>query len=62
MIPANNQVIRVMLVDDIKSHLGFAAFARRHPDYETIVRETENKIGMFGIAVNGSRPQADGRI
>jgi Methyltransferase domain len=42
----------VMLVDDIKSHLGFATFAKRHPDYRTLVCETEDKIGMFGIAVS----------
>jgi hypothetical protein len=44
----------VMLIDDIKSHLGFATFAKRHPEYRTIVCETEDKIGMFGIAVKGS--------
>ena len=49
----------VMLVDDIKSHLGFETFARRHRDYQTIVCETEDEIGMFGIAVKGSRPLAD---
>jgi hypothetical protein len=52
----------VMLVDDIKSHLGFATFARRHAEYRTIVCETEDKIGMFGIAVNGSRTLADTEI
>lgn len=52
----------VMLVDDIKSHLGFATFARRHAEYQTIVCETEDKIGMFGIAVNGSRTLADTEI
>ena len=41
----------VMLVDDIKSHLGFATFAKRHPEYQSIVCETEDHIGMFGIAV-----------
>ncbi len=48
----------IMLVDDIKSHLGFATFARRHPEYQSIVCETEDKIGMFGIAVKGSRAVA----
>jgi hypothetical protein len=52
----------VMLVDDIKSHLGFAAFAKRHPEYQTIVCETEDKIGMFGIAVNGSPALDDAEI
>ncbi len=45
----------VMLIDDIKSHTGFAAFARRHPEYQTLVCESEDKIGVFGIAVKGSR-------
>jgi hypothetical protein len=52
----------VVLVDDIKSHGGFATFARRHAEYETVVCETEDKIGMFGVAVTGSRPPADSRI
>jgi hypothetical protein len=52
----------VMLIDDIKSHLGFATFARRHPEFRTIVCETEDKIGMFGIAVKGSAALADAEI
>jgi hypothetical protein len=42
----------VMLVDDIKSHTGFAQFATRHPGYQTIVCLTPDRIGAFGIAVN----------
>lgn len=45
----------VMLADDIKSHDGFAVFARRHPEYETLICESEDKIGVFGIAVKGGR-------
>lgn len=41
----------VMLVDDIKSHAGFATFARRHPEYSTIVAPSDDRLGMFGIAV-----------
>jgi predicted O-methyltransferase YrrM len=41
----------IMLVDDIKSHNGFMTFARRHPDYRTIVCESADQIGVFGIAV-----------
>jgi len=41
----------VMLIDDIMTHDGFASFARRHPGYQTIVCESDDKIGMFGIAV-----------
>jgi hypothetical protein len=41
----------IMLVDDIKSHTGFATFARRHPDYRTIICESADKVGVFGIAV-----------
>ncbi len=52
----------VMLVDDIKSHLGFAIFTKRHPEYQTIVCETEDKIGMFGVAVKRSRAPAGTQI
>jgi len=41
----------VMLIDDIKSHEGFAVFAKRHSDYRTIVAPSDDKVGMFGIAV-----------
>ena len=49
----------VMLVDDIKSHTGFATFARRHPEYHTIVCESLDVIGMFGIAVKAGSRRAD---
>jgi cephalosporin hydroxylase len=42
----------VMLVDDIRTHNGFAVFAKRHPGYRTIICPSEDGIGMFGIAVN----------
>ena len=42
----------VMLVDDINSHTGFLAFAERHPGYETMICKSEDRTGMFGIAVN----------
>jgi Methyltransferase domain len=42
----------VMLVDDIMSHNGFATFAGRHPDYQTMVCSASDQEGMFGIAVN----------
>jgi hypothetical protein len=48
----------VMLVDDIKSHTGFATFARRHPEYQTLVCESEDKIGVFGIAIKAGRGPA----
>lgn len=41
----------VMLVDDISAHGGFAAFARRHPEYQTIVCPPADGLGQFGIAV-----------
>jgi Methyltransferase domain len=41
----------VMLVDDIRSHDGFAVFARRHPDFATVLVSTPDRIGAFGIAV-----------
>jgi Methyltransferase domain len=46
----------VMLIDDIKSHDGFATFAARHPQYQTMVCRSADGIGMFGIAVH--RPSA----
>ena len=45
----------VMLVDDIGAHNGFATFARRHPGYETIICPSDDRIGIFGIAVNTGR-------
>jgi Methyltransferase domain len=42
----------IMLVDDIDSHEGFTAFARRHPGYETIICPSADRDGMFGIAVS----------
>jgi hypothetical protein len=42
----------VMLVDDISTHEGFATFARRHPEYETIVCPSADRQGLFGVAVN----------
>jgi len=41
----------VMLVDDIDSHMGFAIFAQRHPEYQTIICPSGDRSGMFGIAV-----------
>jgi hypothetical protein len=42
----------VMLVDDIDSHMGFAAFAERHPGYRAIICPSADRNGIFGIAVN----------
>jgi len=41
----------VMLIDDVKTHPGFATFIRKHPEYTTIICPSGDKIGMFGIAV-----------
>jgi Methyltransferase domain len=41
----------VMLVDDIGAHDGFATFARSHSGYETIICPSDDRIGIFGIAV-----------
>jgi len=41
----------VMLVDDISAHGGFTAFARRHPEYKTIMCPSADGKGEFGIAV-----------
>jgi glycosyltransferase involved in cell wall biosynthesis len=44
----------VMIVDDIDSHEGFTTFARRHPEYQTLVCPSADKIGMFGVAVKSA--------
>lgn len=41
----------VMLVDDISTHTGFLTFARRHPEYRTIICPSADRAGEFGIAV-----------
>lgn len=41
----------VMLVDDIGSHNGFTTFARRHPEYRTLICADADSDGKFGIAV-----------
>jgi len=41
----------VMVIDDIRMHEGFAIFARRHPEFQTIVCRHDDRMGMFGIAV-----------
>jgi hypothetical protein len=41
----------VMLVDDIRGHDGFAAFARRHPEFKTVLCSTADRAAGFGIAV-----------
>lgn len=49
----------VMLVDDISTHGGFTAFARRHPEYQTIICPPADRLGQFGIAVkvpSGGQP------
>jgi hypothetical protein len=43
----------VMLIDDIRSHDGFLAFAKRHPEFKTILVSTLDGIGAIGIAVSG---------
>jgi Methyltransferase domain len=42
----------VMLIDDISTHVGFATFARDHPEYRTMVCRSDDQQGLFGIAVN----------
>jgi hypothetical protein len=46
----------VLIVDDIRQHQGFTAFARRHPGYQTIVCPSADRLGMFGIAVSSGLP------
>jgi hypothetical protein len=40
-----------MVVDDISTHAGFLTFTRRHPEYQTIICPSEDRLGEFGIAV-----------
>jgi Methyltransferase domain len=42
----------VMLVDDIRGHDGFATFARRHPEFKTVLCSTADRQAGFGIAVS----------
>jgi hypothetical protein len=48
----------VIIADDVRSHEGFATFARRHPDYEAVIAESADAVEFFGIAVNVARPAA----
>jgi len=41
----------VMVVDDIRMHKGFAAFAGRHREFQTIVCRHDDQMGLFGLAV-----------
>lgn len=41
----------VMIIDDIGSHRGFVQFIKRHPEYQTIVCDSDDSEGLFGIAV-----------
>jgi hypothetical protein len=41
----------VILADDIDTHMGFATFAKRHPEYRTIICPSTDRHGMFGVAV-----------
>ena len=41
----------VMVVDDIRMHKGFSVFARRHPEFETVVCRHDDHMGLFGLAV-----------
>ena len=47
----------VMLVDDIRGHDGFATFARRHPEFTTVLCSTADRQAGFGIAVSGPPPR-----
>jgi hypothetical protein len=41
----------IMLVDDIRGNDGFATFARRHPEFKTLLCSTADRLAGFGIAV-----------
>jgi hypothetical protein len=44
----------VMLIDDVRTHAGFATFAAKHPEYTTIICPSGDRIGMFGIAIKAT--------
>jgi hypothetical protein len=44
----------VMLVNDISFHDSFVTFAKRHPEYQTIICPLTETLGMFGIAVKST--------
>jgi cephalosporin hydroxylase len=44
----------VLLVDDIRGHDGFKTFARRHPDFKTVLCSSADRAAGFGIAVCGA--------
>ena len=48
----------IMLVDDIRGHDGFATFARRHPEFTTLLCSTADRQAGFGIAVYAESPEA----
>jgi len=45
----------MMIVDDIRTHNGFAIFAKRYPHFRTMVCPSADRLGMFGIAIKGDR-------
>jgi hypothetical protein len=45
----------VMLVDDIRGHDGFATFARRHPEFRTMLCSTPDRGAGFGVAFHTGR-------
>jgi hypothetical protein len=38
-------------MDDIRGHEGFATFARRHPEFATVLCATADRAAGFGVAV-----------
>jgi len=40
----------IMLVDDIRGHDGFATFARRHPEFTTVLCSSADRVAGFGVA------------
>src|SRR5258708_5673001 len=46
----------VMLVDDIRGHHGFRTFSERNPDYRTLLCQTPDGLGGFGVAIKAEAP------
>jgi hypothetical protein len=46
----------VMLIDDVRGHSGFATFTRRHPEFQTLLCSSADRVAGFGVAVRTTRP------
>lgn len=38
-------------MDDIGSHDGFATFTQKHPEFQTVICPSADRVSKFGVAV-----------